>query len=208
QELLQGGQAGQKVNFLGTLRFKRARFEEDFFSFFQTMLYIKGFAIVPRGEGPLEILEVVYGGGPRQREITNGSRYVTPDDLPSYRNQTGVPILTTVPLKNINATIATNALRPFFAATGAGQGSGGLTLGNVGNNSAMLLQGYGPQVYAASELLKLVDVPVEQPNLVVEVVTLEHAAPEELEPILTEVLESRSRIRQQVLQEQGAAQGG
>ena len=208
QELLQGGQAGQKVTFLGTLTIKRDRFKEDFYSFFQTMLYIKGFAIVPRGEGSLEILEVVFGGGARQREITNGARYVTPDELPSYRNQTGVPILTTVPLKNINATIATNALRPFFAATGAPQGGGGLTLGNVGNNSAMLLQGYGPQVYAASELLKLVDVPVDQPNLVVQVVTLEHAAPEELEPILTEVLESRSRIRQQVLQEQGAAQGG
>jgi general secretion pathway protein D len=207
QELAQGGQAGQKVNFLGTLRFKRSRFKEDFFSFFQTMLYIKGFAIVPRGEGDLEILEIVFGGGQRQREITNGAKYVTPDELPSYRNQTGVPILTTVPLKNINATIATNALRPFFAATGAPTGGGGLTLGNVGNNTAMLLQGYGPQVYAASELLKLVDVPVEQPNLVVQVVVLEHAAPEELEPILTEVLESRSKIRQQVLQEQGAAQG-
>ena len=36
----------------------------------------------------------------------------------------GVPILTTVPLKNINATIATNALRPFFASTGSPQGGG------------------------------------------------------------------------------------
>jgi general secretion pathway protein D len=36
---------------------------------------------------------------------------------------------------------------------------------------------------------------------------LQNAAPEELEPILTEVLESRSKIRQQVLQEAGAAAG-
>lgn len=207
QDLAQGGQAGQKVTFLGTLRIKRARFKEDFYSFFQTMLYIKGFALVPRGEGDLEILEVLFGGGARAREITNGARYVTPDDLPNYKNQTGVPILTTVPLKNINATVATNALRPFFAATGSPTGAGGLTLGNVGNNTAMLLQGYGPQVYAASELLRLVDVPIEPPNLIVQVVELEHAAPEELEPILTEVLESRVRIRQQIMQEQGATPG-
>jgi general secretion pathway protein D len=207
-ELQGGGQAAGPVSFLGTLRIKRERFKEDFFSFFQTMLYIKGFAVVPRGEGPLEMLEIVSMSGPRNREVTNGARYVTPDELHVYRNQTGVPILTTVTLKNINATIATNALRPFFASTSAPTGGGGPTLGNVGNNTAMLIQGFGPQVYAAVKLLELVDVPVESPNLVVQVVVLEEQAPEELEPILTEVLESRSRIRQQVLQEQGAAQGG
>ncbi len=207
QELQSAGQGAGQVSFLGTLRIKRERFKEDFFSFFQTMLYIKGFAVVPRGEGTLEMLEIVSMSGPRNREVTNGARYVTPDELHLYRNQTGVPILTTVTLKNINATIATNALRPFFASTGSPTGGGGPTLGNVGNNTAMLIQGFGPQVYAAVKLLELVDVPIEAPNLVVQVVILEHQAPEEIEPILTEVLESRSRIRQQVLQEQGAVAG-
>jgi len=208
-DLTTGTQGGSStVSFLGTFRIKRDRFAEDFFSFFQTMLYIKGLAVVPRGAGELEILEIVSMVGARGREVTNGAIYVTPDKVPEYRNQTGVPILTTVQLKNINATIATNALRPFFASTGAPTGGGTLTLGNAGNASAMLLQGFGPQVYAAVELLKLVDVPLEQPNLVVQVVVLEQQAPEELEPILTEVLESRSKIRQQVLQESAGAGGG
>ena len=207
QEMINSAQGGSRVTFLGTLPFKRATFKEDFFSFFQTMLYIKGFAIVPRGEGDLEILEIISTNGPRVREVTNGAKYVTPEELPSYRNQTGVPILTTVNLKHINATVANNALRPFFASTGSPQGGGGVTLGNVGNNTAMLLQGYGPQVFAAVELLKLVDVEIEPPNLVVQVVPLQHAAPEEIEPILTEVLESRQRIRQQVLAENNAGGG-
>ena len=207
QELQSAGQGGGTVTFLGTFRIKRSRFEQDFYAFFQTMLYIKGFAVVPRGEGDLELLEIVFTSGQRGREVTNGARYVTPDELVDYRFQTGVPILTTVPLKNINATIATNALRPFFASTGGSAGGGSLVLGNVGNSSAMLLQGFGPQVYAAVELLRLVDVPTEEPNLVVQVIPLIHQAPEELEPILTEVLESRSRIRQQVLSESGAAPG-
>ena len=207
-DLQPGGAAGANtVSFLGTFRIKRERFQEDFFAFFQTMLYIKNFAVVPRGEGELELLEIVNMGGPRGREVTSGARYVTPDELPQYRYQTGVPILTTVPLKNINATIATNALRPFFAQTGSPAGGATLTLGNVGNASAMLLQGFGPQVYAAVELLKLVDLPTEEPNLLVLVIPLEHQAPEEIEPILTEVLESRSRIRQQVLAEQGGQPG-
>ena len=207
-EMMGQANGGTRVTFLGSLPFQRATFQEDFFAFFQTMLFIKGFAIVPRGEGDLEILEIISITGPRVREVTNGARYVTPDELPQYRNQTGVPILTTVQLKHINANVANNAMRPFFASTGGQPGSGGVTMGNVGNNSAILLHGYGPQVYAAVELLKLVDVAIEPPNLVVQVVPLQHAAPEEIEPILTEVLESRQRIRQQVLAESSAGGGG
>ena len=103
-ELANGsGAAGNTVSFLGTFRIPEDRWEEDFFSFFQTMLYIKGFAVVPRGEGDLEMLEIVMMQGQRGREVTNGARYVTPDELAKYRFQTGVPILTTVPLKHINA---------------------------------------------------------------------------------------------------------
>ena len=58
-EMMNQAQGGSRVTFLGSLRFKRATFDKDFFSFFQTMLYIKGFAIVPRGEGDLEILEII-----------------------------------------------------------------------------------------------------------------------------------------------------
>ncbi|MEO6595570.1 MAG: secretin N-terminal domain-containing protein [Planctomycetota bacterium] len=207
-ELQGAGQGGSTISFLGTFRIKRDRFADDFFSFFQTMLYIKGFAVVPRGEGDLEMLEIVNMAGPRNREITNGAKYVTPDELPNFRNQTGVPILTTVPLKNINAQVATNALRPFYAQTGTTGAGASVTLGNVGTNSALLVQGFGPQVFAAVELLKLVDVPTEPPNLVVQVMQLEHQAPEELEPILTDVLESRNRIRAAILQgEQVGAQG-
>jgi hypothetical protein len=43
------------------------------------MLYIKGFAVVPRGEGDLELLEIVFMSGTRGREVTNGARYVMPD---------------------------------------------------------------------------------------------------------------------------------
>jgi general secretion pathway protein D len=208
QELTGGSSAGSTVSFLGTFRIKRERFQEDFYSFFQTMLYIKGYAVVPRGDGDLELLEIVMMTGTRGREVTNGARYVSPDELINYRFQTGVPILTTWPLKHINAQLANNALRPFFATTGGAQAGGSVQIGNVGNKSALLLQGFGPQVYAAVQLLKLVDEPAEEPNLVVQVVPLEHQAPEEIEPILTEVLESRSAIRQQVLQEQNSGSAG
>lgn len=195
---------GNRVSFLGTFTFKKETFKTDFFAFFQTMLYIKGFAILPRGSGDLEILEIVFMTGQRGREINSGARYTDADHVADFKDQTGVPILTTVVLKNINAQIASNALRPFFAqGGGAGTPAGGVTIGNTGNNSSLLLQGFGPQVYDAVTLLKLVDTPVESPAIVTTVQKLVYAAPEEIEPILTEVLDNRQKVRQQALQEAG-----
>lgn len=203
---LQQATGGTRVSFLGTFTFNKDTFVNEFFGFFQTMLYIKGFALLPRGSTEQELLEIVYMTGPRSREVTSSARYVPLDSIDDYRSQTGVPILTTVPLKNINANIATNALRPFFAQAGATAGqAGGLTFGTAGNNTSLLLQGFGPQVYDAVKLLQLVDKPVEAPELITQVHRLEHAAPEELEPILTEILENRQRVRQAALAETTAA---
>src|SRR5262245_19694783 len=59
---------GNRVSFLGTFRFKKDAFKKDFSAFFETMLYIKGFALVQRGSGDLEVNEIVFMAGPRGRE--------------------------------------------------------------------------------------------------------------------------------------------
>jgi general secretion pathway protein D len=197
--------SGPRVSFLGTFKFNREGFVDEFFGFFQTMLYIKGFALLPRGAGDQELLEIVSMTGQRARDVNSSARYVSLDSIEEYRGQTGVPIMTTIQLKNINANIAQNALRPFFAQSGGAAGASSLLFGTAGNNSSLLLQGFGPQVYDAVKLLQLVDRPVETPELVTMVQELDHAAPEELEPIITEILDSRQRLRQQALAESGAA---
>ena len=55
---------GVSVRFVGTVRVSQDRF----FGFFQTMLYIKGFACVIRGEGGHEVVELV-----RMRSMANSS---------------------------------------------------------------------------------------------------------------------------------------
>jgi general secretion pathway protein D len=200
--------SGSRVNFLGTFTFNREGFTDEFFGFFQTMLYIKGFALLPRGTGDQELLEIVSMNGSRARDVNSSARYVPLDSIDQYRGQTGVPIMTTIQLKNINANIAQNALRPFFAQAGAAGGAASLLFGTAGNNSSLLLQGFGPQVYDAVKLLQLVDQPIEAPSLETRVQKLEYAAPEELEPTITEILESRARQRQQVLAESGAGASG
>lgn len=179
---------GTNINFIGTVRLKR----EGFYSFFQTMLYIRGFACVPRsGTGEQETVEIISLASPRRNEITAAARYVPVEELEQYATQTGVQVLTTVPLRYVNAQNAATQARPFFTLQG-NTSVGGLTTGTLDSRS-MMLQGFGPQVWAAYQLLKLADVPPLAPDEETRVVKLVNATAEELEPVLKQVLEDRAR---------------
>lgn len=191
-------QPNLSINFYGTVNVSR----EQFFGFFQTMLYMRGFAVVIRGDEDSEIVQIVSLAGPQRADVTASARYVPAEELDKYATQTGVQILTMLQLNHINAVTASTATRPFFAQSA--QPSGGVLTGNLGDNRSMILQGFGPQVYAAYQLLKLSDVPPVQPANESRVVKLNYATAEELEPVLSQVLEDRAR---RVQQAQGAAGG-
>jgi type II secretory pathway component GspD/PulD (secretin) len=120
-----------------------------------SMLYRAGFALVQLDSGSM--FEVVSMNGPRGREVLSRAQHRTIEQVLARPNLK-VAVTVTVPLQHINATIATNALRPFFASSGAPSG-GSLTIGNVGNNSSMLLSGYQDQVAQAIRLVRECDVP-------------------------------------------------
>lgn len=156
---------------------------------FNSLLYQRGFAILTmdRERG---FYEVIFMNGARAREIANAAMFVPHTEVDRYARLQATPILTSVPLQSINATIATNALRPFFAA--AGPNAASLTLGNVGNSSDLLLQGFGPQVAAACRLLQLIDRGDDGTKPLIQVVVLEHAVATDIVARLQETL-SRSQ---------------
>ncbi len=126
--------------------------------FLTSILYRFGMALTHvSSHGPT--YEVINIAGPRGREIVNRAVQRQPEQVLA-RPDLKVMVLTVVPLKHVNATMATNALRPFFASSGAPQGGGSLTLGNVGNNASMLLLGMQDQVAQAIRLLQACDVPM------------------------------------------------
>jgi general secretion pathway protein D len=182
---------GQNINFVGPYRLRR----EDFYNFFQTMLFIRGFACVPRRTGENEIVEIVSLAGTRRNEIAASARYVPFEELEQYASQSGVQILTTVPLRYLNPTNAVTQTRPFFNSTPGGAGP--LVVGALGDNRSMLLQGFGPQVWAAYQVLKLSDVAPMTPDEETRVVRLNYATAEELELLLKQVLDERARRLQQ-----------
>lgn len=117
------------------------------------LLWTVGLALVPIDEKK-GVYEVIAMSGARQREISARAVIRTAEQVlarPALR----MFVTCVVPLEHTNATIATNALRPFFATSQQPQ----LTIGNMGNSSAVLLTGPQDQVALAVQLLQAADLP-------------------------------------------------
>src|SRR5690606_13604685 len=79
---------------------------EEFFAFFQTLLYVKNLACVVRGKGATEIVEIINLNGPKRQEAASGAAYIPPERLADYSALTGVQIMTAVPVEHVRATVA------------------------------------------------------------------------------------------------------
>ena len=121
-----------------------------------SMLARGGFVLTEL-DAPKGVYEILAANGPRGREIQNRAVRRTPEEIlarPTLR----MPVTTVVDLQHINAVIATNALRPFFASSG-GSGVTSLTIGNVGNVGSLLINGLQDQVAQAISVVRQCDVP-------------------------------------------------
>ena len=174
------------IKLLGTLTIKRS----EFYAFFQTILFIKGWVCVPRGEGNSQFIDLIWQQGPRGQEIKKGVLYVPSDQLKDYRSQTGTFIVTTVKMRHINAQLASANLRTFW------NDPRGLTnIVPIGGNDqrSLMFSGFGPEVYTMVRLLEVVDVEDPRPRAVLRVIDLEYSAVEDVEPILTELMSEKAR---------------
>ncbi len=121
------------------------------------LLWTRGLALVPIDEDK-KVYEVLSMHGQRRSEVMSRAVQRTPEQVQSRPNLRQW-ITTVHPLAHTNAQIATNALRPFFAQVGMPQNGGGLTFGNVGNDTAILINGPQHMVAAAIDVLRTADVP-------------------------------------------------
>lgn len=124
-----------------------------------SLLYVRGAALVPIDEAK-SLYEVVSMYGPRGREIYARAPTRTIEEVLARPNLR-MAVTVAMPLQHINATVATNALRPFFASSG-NQAAGSLMVGNVGTSGSILLSGFQDQVAAAIRILHAADRPPSQ----------------------------------------------
>ena len=148
------------------------------------MLYRSGFAVTAI-DAPKNLHEVISLNGPRAREVLARAVRRTPQEILA-RPTLKVAVTTVVQLQHIHAVMATNALRPFLASTTSP--NNGLTLGNVGNDSSLVIAGMQDQVATVLRFLENCDVP--QPK---------EAAPAPSERL--EALERRVQALEQKLQQ-------
>jgi hypothetical protein len=120
------------------------------------LLYVRGLALLTL-DADRGLYEVVSMQGPRAREVMLNVQRRTPEEV-LRRPNLKQPVLTAVQLQHINANIATNALRPFFAHA-SGQMGGGISFGTAGGNRSLLICGFQDQVASAVRLLQSCDVP-------------------------------------------------
>ncbi|MGE3171481.1 MAG: hypothetical protein AB7O97_02570 [Planctomycetota bacterium] len=129
------------------------------------LVYSVGFLLVPR-DADKGLYALAAVDGPRLRDLLRLAPWRAPEQILARPNLKQ-PVNTVFTLRTINANIATNSLRPFFAQAGAaapGQGFG-LTFGTGGNNESLLLSGLQSDVAGAIELLRQIDgVPAAAPG--------------------------------------------
>ena len=129
-----------------------------------SLLWSKGLTMVPLDEAK-GVYEVLSMHGQRARELLQRAVSRTPAEVlarPRLRQW----VLVAMNLEHINAIIATNALRPFFAM---GSQQSPLILGSPGTSATILLS--GPQDAVASAILVLQTADVVQADVNTELQT-------------------------------------
>ena len=129
-----------------------------------SLLWTRGLTLVPLDEAK-GVYEVLSMHGQRARELLQRAVSRTPAEVltrPRLRQWA----LVAMNLKHINATIATNALRPFFSM---GSQQSPLVIGNAGTTSTVLL--CGPQDSVAGAILVLQTADVVQSDVNMELQT-------------------------------------
>ncbi len=154
----------EPVKFIGPVRMKK----DAFFSFFQTMLYVKGFATRIRDEGDTEVIEIISLPGSGHHRPSD-AKYVVAAELEGHKADTAM-VLTSIALAHVAPQVAIDRVRAALAAT-----ANDAMLGKVAK--ALLVQGTGAEVYCVWRMVRLIDVP---PVVVFELVALEHAVAAEL----------------------------
>jgi general secretion pathway protein D len=164
--------------------------KEDFYAFFQIMMFINDFVCVDVGPPHISItliqsltaVQQAQGKGVQQR-----SEYVRPEDLYKYADQPATLVTTVLHLPNTDARNLSTSLRTLFTDT--------LTSGMApATDHSVILRGFGSSIAALAELLYLIDEEagrITSVDPVFDVIPLEFASAEDVADLIDQLLEAR-----------------
>jgi general secretion pathway protein D len=190
----------QTVRMYGPKRIRK----EDFYSFFQIVMFINDFACVEVGPPPLRVIVIqsLAQGRGATTGVSQKATYVAPDELEEWKDRPATLITTVVNLPNSDARALANSLRA-LAGTNPNQ-----NMLPAGINS-LILTGFGSSVYELAQLLYLIDESsaIEDPAPpVFDRIPLQFAAAEDVQKIVEELLAASQQIQEEALRAAGEQQ--
>jgi len=173
---------GRKLLLYGRKRIKK----EEFYSFFQIMMKIHGFVCLEQGSGDLSVIVITEQLASNLVLIKSNARYVDVENVPDYADKPGTYLFTTVPLKYADPTDLGTKLRTAIGAAAGDQSA----FMDLGQERALLIQGYGPFVAASVRMVQILDRKPEFIKPEFRKVRLREASAEELSELLAELVEN------------------
>jgi general secretion pathway protein D len=196
------GLKGKTVKMLGSVRVPKA----EAFGFFQALFITQQYALVPLGDedSGLFLIENIDSG----KTIKQRAPYVPHTELARYRNEVGQVIMTSIPLKYVKVSNIRSAYTQILSNRASE-----ITM-EVDSANSIIVVAFAPTVYALKQIIDVMDVPQVSATMKFEIVGLKYAVAEELQPIITELIEGDSQSssgsqgqRQPRLVAQGGEQG-
>jgi len=197
----QGVMAQEELQMLGPKRVPK----EDFYSFFQIIMFIHDFACVEVGPPGLSVIVIQNLNQQRQPgNIKQRAVYVAPEDLDRYADQPATLITTVINLPNVEVRALSNSLRALLTDNNT------QNMLPAGSSNSIVLTGFGSNIVQLASLLKLIDAAsaVETARApVFDRVPLEFASAQDVANIITELLQAKQQAQMRLNQPR-AVEGG
>ncbi len=168
--------------------------KQDFFRFFQIMMFINDFVVVEVGPPHISVhlIQSLQGAGAGSgRTIKQKAEYVLPENLQDYADQPATLITTVLHLPNTEVRQLSTSLRTLLTDTNT------QSLIAAGDHS-VILQGFGSNMASLAQLLLLIDresAVMDDIQPVFDVIPLEFAAAEDVADLIDQLLEASRSAR-------------
>ena len=192
----------QQVNLLGVKTIRPTETQtvkERFYSFFQVMMIISDFVCTEIGEDDISVIKIDSLATAARNNLRAGALYVEPERLADYEDQPATLITTVVSLPNTDVRQVSNSMRSMITDPNTQQ------MLPAGNSQSMVLVGFGSNVVALANMLRIIDEASETEEVPAEfdVIKLEYASAEDIAATVEELLEAANNARSAGPQAQG-----
>ena len=169
--------------------------QKQFYQYFQSVLKSYDFIVTefgPEGSSFLQVSKLTAGGGRPGAGGGAGIKLQAPvvdiADIDDYRHDPGTLITTSMPLRYIEARNTMTTISTLF--------DGNIEQArNVDNANNLVITGFGSHVWGIWQLMKLIDLPPFKPTPVIHKRKLRHASVDDIDDVLTDLLNAARGLR-------------